>query len=630
MRKLIFIAILLISFSISAQNRPQLFGGGGTGGGTGTFAVTDITGQTDDTTPATTATAVLAQGGSLIESTLAQIGSAIGFIDWAADQGATNIHAGNYTDTNTTYTASGTLLNLTGTAFSVNEGTLTNGRYCTYVTGTGLVCDSDSGAMTYPGAGIAVSTGSAWGASITNNSANWNTAYGWGDHTSAGYLTAEVDGSTSNEIQDLSLAGDTLSLSGDATTVDLSGYYNSLADLQGSVTNDFHNLGGTDANTTYVSSDFNHDDLTGFVANEHIDWTSDQGATNIHAGNVDTIGALITGYSSGAGTVAATDTLLQAINKLNGNDGLKANLTDLPLKVGADVAVDATGDTSPAITMGRVNVITSTGAVTIASFVDSSGDYSEFSNGQQAIILCQDVDVTFDLTSNTEFNGGGNTVDYTCSATVPTMFIVQYNSVQTRFDIIGIPQGFSGPNTFAPSTYTTTETEYIPIGYAIDGATAPDALATVTSGTDKVNARTFAGDGTEDVLITWQVPSDIVAATGIKYRVVMVVTNATGPSNEGISFDMAGFSLGEGDALDGTLGTTQESNITARTDAQYDKIATGWSAAMTGTHITDLTAGETVVFKLERDHDDADDTYAQVIGVVGIEVKYTRTHNTTF
>lgn len=41
--------------------------------------------------------------------------------------------------------------------------------------------------MVYPGAGIALSTGSAWGTSITNNSANWNTAYGWGNHASAGY-----------------------------------------------------------------------------------------------------------------------------------------------------------------------------------------------------------------------------------------------------------------------------------------------------------------------------------------------------------------------------------------------------------------------------------------------------------
>ena len=34
-----------------------------------------------------------------------------------------------------------------------------------------------SGSMVYPGTGIALSTGSAWGTSITDNSLNWNTAY---------------------------------------------------------------------------------------------------------------------------------------------------------------------------------------------------------------------------------------------------------------------------------------------------------------------------------------------------------------------------------------------------------------------------------------------------------------------
>ena len=36
---------------------------------------------------------------------------------------------------------------------------------------------------------------------------------------------------------------------------------------------------------------------------------------------------LITGYVSGAGVVAASDTILQAVNKLNGNDALKLPLT---------------------------------------------------------------------------------------------------------------------------------------------------------------------------------------------------------------------------------------------------------------------------------------------------------------
>ena len=44
------------------------------------------------------------------------------------------------------------------------------------------------------------------------NSANWNTAYGWGDHAAAGYLISEVDGSVTNEIQTLSLSNDTVYL----------------------------------------------------------------------------------------------------------------------------------------------------------------------------------------------------------------------------------------------------------------------------------------------------------------------------------------------------------------------------------------------------------------------------------
>jgi hypothetical protein len=43
------------------------------------------------------------------------------------------------------------------------------------------------GGMIYPEAGIALSTSAAWSSSIPNNSTNWNTAYGWGNHASIGY-----------------------------------------------------------------------------------------------------------------------------------------------------------------------------------------------------------------------------------------------------------------------------------------------------------------------------------------------------------------------------------------------------------------------------------------------------------
>ncbi|HNS17077.1 MAG TPA: tail fiber domain-containing protein [Bacteroidales bacterium] len=58
---------------------------------------------------------------------------------------------------------------------------------------------------------------------ITSNGGNsdqWNAAYGWGDHTTAGYLTSEVDSSTSNELQTLSVTGDQLTISsGNTVTV---------------------------------------------------------------------------------------------------------------------------------------------------------------------------------------------------------------------------------------------------------------------------------------------------------------------------------------------------------------------------------------------------------------------------
>lgn len=52
--------------------------------------------------------------------------------------------------------------------------------------------------------------------------------------------------------------------------------------------------------------------------------TGTQGATTIAASTVT--GKALTGFSSGAGTITATDTLLTAINKLDGNIALKAPL----------------------------------------------------------------------------------------------------------------------------------------------------------------------------------------------------------------------------------------------------------------------------------------------------------------
>ena len=43
------------------------------------------------------------------------------------------------------------------------------------------------------GSGIPlIVNGTSWGSTITNNSSNWNTAYGWGNHSAAGYITSQT------------------------------------------------------------------------------------------------------------------------------------------------------------------------------------------------------------------------------------------------------------------------------------------------------------------------------------------------------------------------------------------------------------------------------------------------------
>ena len=77
-----------------------------------------------------------------------------------------------------------------------------------------------------------------------------------------------------------------------------------------------NDVAGTPANKKVTIANLNaaldHDTLSGFVANEHIDWTADQGATNIHSGNISSATDLAEGIvelaiASEVNTGSATD-----------------------------------------------------------------------------------------------------------------------------------------------------------------------------------------------------------------------------------------------------------------------------------------------------------------------------------
>ena len=281
-------------FSNTAPDQTVVLTGSGATTITGTYPnFTIASTDTDTNTTYTAGTNVTISGANEISSTdtnttytsgdfthnsLSGV-SANEHIDWTTDQGSTNIHASNYTntDTNTTYTA-GTGLTLVGTEFqntSPDQTVSLTGTGATTVTGTYPNFTIDSTDTIIP----------------PGQMLNWDTAFAWGDHSTQGYLTSTTAHYTDSDVDThlntgTATANQALVWTGTdydwVTSTDSDTTYTAGTNI----TIDGSNvISATDTDTTYVSSDFTHDDLTGFVANEHIDWTISQGATNIHADN---------------------------------------------------------------------------------------------------------------------------------------------------------------------------------------------------------------------------------------------------------------------------------------------------------------------------------------------------------
>lgn len=120
--------------------------------------------------------------------------------------------------------------------------------------------------------------------------------------------------------------------SGDITGVTIqtdSGSGSKATDTSGSA--DFSLLGSSGVGITNsgatitavaVPGEIDHDSLNNFVANEHLDWTSDQGSTNIHSGNY-----INTTYSVQDGQLSQNNFTNADHTKLNNIEG-NADVTD--------------------------------------------------------------------------------------------------------------------------------------------------------------------------------------------------------------------------------------------------------------------------------------------------------------
>lgn len=82
--------------------------------------------------------------------------------------------------------------------------------------------------------------------------------------------------------------------------------------------------------------------------------------SNLYYTNARVIAAPITGYTSGSGTVSASDTILQAIQKLNGNDALKASDSAVVHNTGNETVAGIKTFTSD-ISVPRLNLTAASG-----------------------------------------------------------------------------------------------------------------------------------------------------------------------------------------------------------------------------------------------------------------------------
>jgi hypothetical protein len=132
--------------------------------------------------------------------------------------------------------------------------------------------------MVYPGAGIAVSTGTGWGTSLVDNSTNWNTAY-----------TERISSASAP----LSITSNTISISQANTSTN--GYLSS---------GDWTTFNNKQASGNYIT------DLTGEAT------ATGPGIATVTLSTPAVTSKVLTGVNITGGTVVATDTILEGFGKL--------------------------------------------------------------------------------------------------------------------------------------------------------------------------------------------------------------------------------------------------------------------------------------------------------------------------
>jgi hypothetical protein len=192
------------------------------------------------------------------------------------------------------------------------------------------------------------------------------------------------------------------------------------------------------------------------------------------------------------------------------------------------------------------------------------------------------------------------------------------NDVYATVDVAGEEKQVLTVYALGGADLLATRSCYIPIEWPNDGAVPPVGAENFEYLNKSEYIRKFSGTADNDVTFKWAIPHDMDATLPFQYRVIGIVSEATGPSAEGVVFGAKGYSTSDLDSVSNSFGT--EVTVTKSfTAAQNTTFITDWSGDVTIANISNDSVGQ---IEFRRIATDAGDTYAQQIAVTDIEIRY--------